>query len=145
MKTLLTAILLLAAGATYGQQEATVQLSVSRDTVWQGQRYQVEVSVETGEYDKLDFELPEGVKVLSTSSGQQMGYENGRMYRRLTKGYTIMADEVGTITFGPATVEIAGEPHRTAAVTVVVLPNADYRPAPERAAGNPTRKTYKLK
>ena len=127
------------------QSDDIVTLVASRDTVWQGQRYTIEVRVEGRDVEQIDFELPEGVQVLSRTSGQQIGYEGGRRYIRMTKGYTILAEEAGTIIFGPATVEVGGVTHRAEATTVVVLPNADYQPPTEKSATNSTRKTYKLR
>jgi len=117
-------ILLVCFPLSVGAQDVAVQISVDREQVDINSSLQLTVTV-SGTMRSVaepQVENLEKFQVLGTSTSSQFSIVNGQISSSRSFVYTLLPNTEGTISIGPAVVEISGKRYASNAVTVEVTP-----------------------
>lgn len=131
--------LLLAAGSAHAIE---VQLTCSSPEVAPGEQFTVAVEVKgsgVGSLPRPDLPLVSGLQEMGQYESRNFSYVNGRMTGSLVVQHVFVADQPGTYTIGPATVEKDGERAASGTITLQVQPGGSSSSPQSRAPAAPLR------
>src|SRR4030095_15539771 len=137
-KALVGALLLAAAPA----RALEVQLNTSTPQVSPGEQFSVSIEVQAsgvGNLPRPDLPQVAGLQELGTYESRNFSYVNGRMTGSLVVQHVFVADQPGTYTIGPATVEKDGERAASGTITLQVQPGGSSSSPQSRAPAAPLR------
>jgi tetratricopeptide (TPR) repeat protein len=106
-------------------QAIEVQLNSSRSEVAPGEQFTVAVEVKdtgAGSLPRPDLPQVPGLQEMGEYESRNFSFVNGRMTGSLVVQHLFIADEAGTYTIGPATVEKDGQRVASGTITVQVRP-----------------------
>lgn len=113
----------------FGQQTVSVDASISRTTVYLGERVTLSVNI-SGDFGNVSRpELPQlkGFRLLSNIPSTSRSYQfiNGQSSTSYTYSYGLIAQDVGSYKIPPISVNIDGKQHQTQSIEVKVVSRAN--------------------
>jgi hypothetical protein len=113
--------LLLGLLLTTPARAAEIEAQVGRGTFMLGESTPLEITVRgSGGVSDPEFDVPEGLEVLSSGKTQNFSWVNGKSTTETVFRYEIAGNRAGTFTIGPIRVKIGGQIYQSSAIHVTV-------------------------